>query len=113
MEKAKAEYQESEERLKSLQEKITELNDLKQREAERSRERILQEAEETSAQILSGAREVAESEMRKAWVQLKIELVEAAFQEAEENIREQIKSDDHTRIVWDYIERLSDEDQTN
>jgi len=106
---AEAEYEESQTRYAQLDQRITELEEQRNNEARIARERILREAEETSAKILDEARGMAESEMKKAWISAKVELVEMAMEEAEKLIRESISREDEERIIKEYMDRLSAE----
>ncbi|MBW2324507.1 MAG: hypothetical protein JRF41_13535 [Deltaproteobacteria bacterium] len=101
----------SEERLAGLEQRVAELEALKKQEAERARQKILDEAAQNSEKILAEARDVAESEIKKAWATAKAELVEMAVEEAEKLIREQIKMEDEARIIEEYVDRLSPQDQ--
>ncbi|MBW2060674.1 MAG: ATP synthase F0 subunit B [Deltaproteobacteria bacterium] len=111
--KAEDEYKESEKSLAELEQRIAEIETITQKEAQRARQRILAGAEQNSAKILDEAREVAESEIKKAWSQAKTELVEMAIVEAEKRIREQIKLEDETRIIEEYVGRLSAQNQSS
>ena len=111
LEKAKAEYKESEERLAGLKQRVAELEAFQKKEAERARQRILEEAEQSSKKILAEAREVAETEIKKAWADAKAELVDMAIEEAEKMIREKIEVEDEIRIIREYVDKLSSQNQ--
>jgi len=109
LEEAEAEFEQTRKKLDDIGVRISELEDLRKREAERARNRILGEAEATSALILSEAREKADSEVREAMLKVKAELVDLALSEAEEKIRELITTDDQDRIITENIGQLNSE----
>jgi F-type H+-transporting ATPase subunit b len=105
--KAEEEFRQSEDKLAELDKKIEELEELTQTQAERARAKILDDAEESSKMIISQARDLAGSEIRKARAAAKAELVEMALAEAEKKIREQLQPEDDERIINEYMDHIT------
>lgn len=80
-------------------------------QAERAREKILKDAEESSKMIISQARDLAGFEINKARAAAKAELVEMALEEAEKKIREQLQPEDDERIINEYMDHITSPDE--
>ena len=104
---AEEEFQQSEDTLDQLDKKIEELEEFNQMQAERARKKLLEDAEESSKMIISQARTLAGSELRKARAAAKAELVEMALEEAEKKIREQLRPEDDERLINEYMDHIA------
>lgn len=100
-------YQEAEARMADMQRMISEVQEYIQQEAQRTRQRILEEAEIGSAHLLADAREKAQNEVRKSWDKVKVELVESAMEEAERIIRQSIGKEDEDRLMQEYMSGIT------
>ena len=105
--KAEEEFRQGEDKLAELDKKIEELEELTKTQAERARDKILEDAEVGSKLIISQARDLAGTEIKKARAAAKAELVEMALEEAEKKIREQLLPEDEERIINEYMDHIT------
>ena len=104
---AQAEFEETEARLGKLEQLIEEVREYIRLDAERAKREILEDAESSSALILSDAKERAQIMVQQAQENLKTELVDMVFEEAEKLIKQNIKTEDHDRLIDDYMGHLA------
>lgn len=103
---AEAEYQDKIERLKGLRDKINELTNMNQEQANLARKRIINEAEAVSDQIIAEAKISAEVEIRNTTAKVKTEMIEMAYVEAEKRLAELINENDESRLINEYISSI-------
>ena len=104
---AEAEYKEAMTNLEQMQEKIGEIEEYMRQDAERNRERILEEAQEKSRIIMAEAKERAESSIKNAYARVREELIDIAINTAQKKITESLSDEDETRLVDEYLSDLS------
>ncbi len=105
--KAKDEYAQTQERLADIQKMIAEIETYMKDEAERARQKIIDQARKNAEHLLDEAKEIASTEVGMARERVKTELVELVITEAEKAIRRDIKPEDDTRLIGDYIGRVT------
>ncbi len=113
LEEAKAEREKAEKLIKEYQQKIAgmakELEKMREelrKAGETESEKLLANAERMSKGIVETARIAAEQEVRKARTQLQNESVDLAVKMAEAIIQQTINTNDHKRIVEDYLAKV-------
>ncbi|MCP4906235.1 MAG: hypothetical protein GY910_14760, partial [bacterium] len=74
--------------------------------AEREREKILEEAQQTAERIRSEAGTAVEREVRRAQEELRREAAELALEMAENLLREKMGDEDQSRLVEEFIARV-------
>lgn len=110
LDEAQAEFEESRKRLDSATERVAELERRTRTDAEKLKDEILSQAQHNSIHILDDSRNRAETEMKRAWEKVKLELIEMAIAEAERLIRENIQREDDSRMIDDYLTKISDQE---
>lgn len=110
LDEAQAEFEESRKRLDSATERVAELERRTRTDAEKLKDEILSQAQHNSIHILDDSRNRAETEMKRAWEKVKLELIEMAIAEAERLIREKIQREDDSRMIDDYLTKISDQE---
>ncbi|MFO7963976.1 MAG: ATP synthase F0 subunit B [Desulfobacterales bacterium] len=76
------------------------------KQGDQAKERILKEAELTAVKMEEKARRNIEHEFKQAKRQLQSEVLEQALEKAQKTIVEKITSEDHDRLVDEYIEKV-------
>ncbi|MDY6852559.1 MAG: ATP synthase F0 subunit B [Thermodesulfobacteriota bacterium] len=102
------EYRKTEAKLARIEELIAEVKSYMAQDAERLKQKILDDAENNSKHMIREAKEVAESRLKAARDKIKNELVELAMAEAEKIIREHIAAEDQDRLIGDYMGRVAE-----
>lgn len=105
---AQAQYEASQRKLENLSARIEEFEEMKEREATRARERILEEAQKTAHLLIEDARHRADSVMARAMEQAQAEMAEIIMAEAAKRIQKMIGEDDHRCMVENYLRFIAE-----
>ncbi len=108
---AEAEYQETQVKLDQIEHLIGEVQEYMKTDGERNRQRILDDAQARAAQIMEDARERANTMIGKAREEVRKELIEMAWREAENLIRENISPEDQDRLIGQYVGEITEASQ--
>jgi F-type H+-transporting ATPase subunit b len=103
---AEAELEQLRGRLLGMDQEAERLVEEASQRAARERERALQRAEQTAQRIRDEAQRVAQRELARARSALRAEAAALATTLAAELLREQIRAEDHARLVEEFIARV-------
>ena len=109
LEEAETEFKATQAKLDQIEDQIAELKDYFHLEAEKAQERIISEAREMSEMILSDAKEQAAMGVKGARDKVKADLVDQIIEEVEGLIRRNLASEDHERMIKDYLAGIQPE----
>ena len=106
--KAEAEriYNEYEARLSKIDEEVESIISSAVKQGESEKARIIEEANRAAGDIQRQAEMAIQHELTEAKMRLRSELTEQAVQMAEELIKQNLKKDDQTKMVEDYLEKV-------
>jgi F-type H+-transporting ATPase subunit b len=76
------------------------------RQGEEAKVRILKEAESAAEKMKAQAQRNIESEIQRAKAQLQEEILDQALAKAEALIKEKINTDDHEKLVDEYLAKV-------
>jgi len=96
----------SQERLSNLGAEIEALRSRAAEEAEKERQKILDEARRLASRIREQAHLAYEQEMREAMAKIRAEVAERTVRAAEESIRRGFGKDDHDLMVEEFIKKV-------
>ncbi len=102
-ESLKAQY---ESKLARLDDEIAAFRKTITEEAQKEKEKIINEATEFASRIREQARIAYEQEMKDAMSRIKEEIARLTVERAEKLIAEKLTKEDHNRMVGDFIEKL-------
>ena len=103
---AEARLSEWQERMGELDAEIEKIRATERRRAEREREKILEEAQQSAERIRSEAGTAVEREVRRAQEELRKEAADLALEMAENLLRERMGEEDQSRLVEEFIARV-------
>jgi F-type H+-transporting ATPase subunit b len=99
----KAQY---ERKLSQLDDEIEAFKKVVVEEAQKEKQKIIDEATEFASRIREQARIAYEQEMKDAMNTIKEEIARLTMERAEKLIAEKLTKEDHNRMVGDFIEKL-------
>ena len=79
--------------------------------AQRRKEKILDEARDEAESIIRQAKTNAELEMKKAESDIKTQIVDVSFELSKKIIEREIKEEDHHKLIDSFIEQIGDGDE--
>ena len=79
--------------------------------AQRRKEKILDEARDEAESIIRQAKTNAELEMKKAESEIKAQIVDVSFELSKKIIEREIKEEDHHKLIDSFIEQIGDGDE--
>lgn len=94
------------EKLDSVEKEIANLRTKAREDGEKIRDRIIKEAEEIAERIIEQTKRNIQLETKRAKAQLQKEAALLAIEMAEELLKKNIKQEDHSRLIDEYIEKL-------
>ncbi|MAE93386.1 MAG: ATP synthase F0 subunit B [Deltaproteobacteria bacterium] len=94
------------EKAAQLEREIQNIRESAQRAAERERDTIIADAEETAARIRTGAGSVVDRELRAARESLREEVADLATELAGKILRDKVGDEDRSRLVDEFIEKI-------
>jgi len=103
---AEAGMKEAEDRLANVDEEVKEIIAHAHEESRVEKERTLEEAREAVEKLKKEAAIAIEQELKKSQATLREEIAEKAIALAEEIIRKNVKAEDHSKFVNEYLEKL-------
>lgn len=79
--------------------------------AQRRKEKILDEARDEAESIIRQAKTNAELEMKKAESEIKTQIVDVSFELSKKIIEREIKEEDHHKLIDSFITQIGDGDE--
>ena len=79
--------------------------------AQRRKEKILDEARDEAESIIRQAKTNAELEMKKAESDIKTQIVDVSFELSKKIIEREIKEEDHHKLIDSFITQIGDDDE--
>jgi F-type H+-transporting ATPase subunit b len=104
---AEEKLKKSEEHLRAAKEEILKLREEGEKQADRHKQRIMQDAEEEASYLIVRTKEDIERQIREVKKEIKKEVGNLAVTIAEKVLDKEIKRADHERLIEDYIKELS------
>lgn len=105
-EEAEKKYKEYEAKVAVLDKKVLDITEQLLAEGIAEKDRIIEEAQKVASKIKEQTKIAIEQEIKKAKEGIKGEVINLAIIMAEEILRKEIKPDDQTRLIKEYIERM-------
>lgn len=105
---AEARFAEYDAKLSRAEQEIAEISASIRREGEIERDRIVANAREVAEKIKAEAERTAENEILRARAELRREATKLAIELAEELLKKNFTTDDHERLVNEYMQKVGD-----
>lgn len=99
-------YRETKKRLATVEEEITKIIDKAESLASDESKEIIKKAHAQAERLQSETESAAAQELRKVQQSVQKEMIEAAFEKAEELLKQKLTPEEHTRLQNDYLEEL-------
>lgn len=93
-------------KLEFVEKEVSALREQAKIDGKKIQERIKQEAEELSKKVIEQIKKNIELESKKARAQLQQETALLALEMAEELLKKNIKIEDHSRLIDEYLEKM-------